>query len=72
MLQPLHSNIFSEFSHFGDSLIAKTRELVLSLWSKNSIHSELKEDQTPVSEVDLCCEELVSRHVRQAFPLMGL
>ena len=72
MISSAHTNNFEEFSHFGDSLIAKTRELVLSLWSRNSIHSELKEDQTPVSEVDLRCEELVRRIVRQAFPSHGI
>jgi fructose-1,6-bisphosphatase/inositol monophosphatase family enzyme len=61
-----------EFSRFGDSLIAQTRELVLSRWNQSSIHFELKEDQTPVSEVDLRCEELVRRLVRQAFPSHGI
>jgi fructose-1,6-bisphosphatase/inositol monophosphatase family enzyme len=61
-----------EFSEFGDSLIAQTRELVLSLWNQSSIHSELKEDQTPVSDVDLRCEELVRRSVRQRFPSHGI
>ncbi len=72
MVEPINSNISAEFSNFGDSLIAQTRELVLSLWSKNSINSELKEDQTPVSEVDLRCEDLVRQRVRQAFPSHGI
>ena len=72
MLQSTNTSNFAEFSYFGDSLIAQTRGLVLSLWNRNSIHSELKEDQTPVSEVDLRCEELVRRLVRQAFPSHGI
>jgi fructose-1,6-bisphosphatase/inositol monophosphatase family enzyme len=72
MVQAVNLNIVQEFSDFGDSLIAQTRKLVLSLWSKNSIYSELKEDQTPVSEVDLRCEELVRQRVRQAFPSHGI
>lgn len=72
MLQPTNTNNFSEFSRFGDSLITQTRELVLSLWNRSSIQSELKEDQTPVSEVDLRCEELVRRRVREAFPSHGI
>jgi fructose-1,6-bisphosphatase/inositol monophosphatase family enzyme len=72
MLQPTDTNNFAEFSHFGDSLIVQTRALVLSLWKRSSIHSELKEDQTPVSEVDLRCEEMVRQRVRQAFPSHGI
>jgi len=63
---------FNDFSRFGDSLIQQTRELVLSLWNRSSLHSELKEDQTPVSEVDLRCEELVRQRIRAAFTSHGI
>jgi fructose-1,6-bisphosphatase/inositol monophosphatase family enzyme len=72
MLQPTDTNNFAEFSQFGDSLIAQTRELVLSLWNRSSIHSELKDDLTPVSEVDLRCEEMARQRIRQAFPSHGI
>lgn len=72
MFPPTNGTPFLEFSRFGDSLIPQTRELVLSLWSRSSIQSELKDDQTPVSEVDLRCEELVRRRIREAFPSHGI
>jgi fructose-1,6-bisphosphatase/inositol monophosphatase family enzyme len=72
MFPPINETPFNEFSRFGDSLIPQTRELVLSLWNRSSIQSELKEDQTPVSEVDLRCEELVRRRIREAFPSHGI
>ena len=65
-------NDLTEFAEFGDSLIKQTRKLVLSLWNKSSIHSELKDDQTPVSDVDLRCEELVRESVRRRFPSHGI
>lgn len=61
-----------EFLGFGDSLIGETRELVLSLWNRDSIRSELKEDQTPVSEIDLRCEELAREAIRTRFPEHGI
>jgi fructose-1,6-bisphosphatase/inositol monophosphatase family enzyme len=72
MCPPINVTPNQEFSRFGDSLISQTRELVLSLWNKSSIQSELKDDQTPVSEVDLRCEELVRQRVREAFPSHGI
>lgn len=62
----------TEFLAFGDSLITETRRLILSLWQKESIHSELKSDQTPVSEVDLACEELARSLIRKRFPEHGI
>ncbi|MCB0335053.1 MAG: hypothetical protein KDD62_02065 [Bdellovibrionales bacterium] len=61
-----------EFLSFGDHLIVELRELVLSLWSKSSFESNLKEDQTPVSEVDLRCEELARKRIRERFPEHGI
>lgn len=60
------------FLSFGDNLIAQTRELILSLWEKESIASELKEDRTPVSEVDIACEELARSLIRNKFPDHGI
>jgi inositol-phosphate phosphatase/L-galactose 1-phosphate phosphatase/histidinol-phosphatase len=65
---PLHS----EFLDFGDSLVEQARGLVLSLWNRSGIYSELKDDQTPVSEVDLRCEELVREQIRKRFPSHGI
>lgn len=69
---PPELNSHKELLLFGDKLIAETRELILSLWQRDSIYSELKEDQTPVSEVDLRCEELVRKIIRSRFPDHGI
>jgi myo-inositol-1(or 4)-monophosphatase len=60
------------FLSFGDSLIAEANELILSLWNNDSIQSELKSDQTPVSEVDLRCEELARKRIRSQFSDHGI
>ena len=61
-----------EFLSFGDTLIAEARRLILSLWRADSIRSELKDDLTPVSEVDLKCEELVRDLICKKFPTHGI
>ncbi len=61
-----------EFLAFGDQLISETRRLILSLWNRDSIQFELKEDKTPVSEVDLECEKLVRELIRAAYPDHGV
>ncbi len=71
-MPPLQEKHCEEFLSFGDKLIAETRQLILSLWHKESIHSELKADKTPVSEVDLKCEELARKLIRQHFPDHGI
>jgi len=64
--------LFEEFLLFGDGLVDKTRSLILSLWSQGSIQSELKEDQTPVSAVDLQAEELARELIQKRFPDHGI
>jgi len=61
-----------EFLSFGDELITETRKLVRTLWEKNSFQSELKADQTPVSEVDIACEELARKIIRERYPKHGI
>lgn len=68
----LDSGDSREFLSFGNELILKTRELILALWKGNAFQSELKEDQTPVSEVDLRCEELARDLIRRRFPEHGI
>ena len=63
---------YDEFLSFGDSVIIRTRELILRLWGEDSFRSELKEDNTPVSEVDLRCEELVREMIRTQLPDHGV
>ncbi len=72
MFQPENIELLAEFRQFGDSLISQTRELVLSLWNRGAFHAELKCDQTPVSDVDLRCEELVRKRIKERFPDHGI
>jgi fructose-1,6-bisphosphatase/inositol monophosphatase family enzyme len=72
MIDKINFNQQQEFLSFGDKLISETRSLILSLWHNNSIQSELKEDKTPVSEVDLKCEELARELIRKRFPTHGI
>jgi fructose-1,6-bisphosphatase/inositol monophosphatase family enzyme len=62
----------NELREFGDTLMTETRDLILSLWNRTALHSELKEDQTPVSEIDLRCEELVRSVIQRRFPSHGI
>jgi len=71
-VQLLNKEYLEELQSFGDSLIEETRTLVLSLWQQNTFTSELKDDQTPVSEVDLRCEELARSLIRKRFPEHGI
>lgn len=71
-MQAFQSVKIQEFLTFGNELIGRTRQLVLNLWSQNTFQSELKEDQTPVSEVDLKCEELARQLIRKRFPGHGI
>lgn len=64
---PLH-----DYFSFGNSLILKTRELILTLWNQNAFSSSLKEDKTPVSTVDLRCEELTRELIRKRYPDHGI
>jgi len=72
MTQSISAKQQAEVQEFGDGLIAQTRDLIMSLWNRRGIQSELKDDQTPVSEVDLRCEELVRQRVKQQFPSHGI
>jgi fructose-1,6-bisphosphatase/inositol monophosphatase family enzyme len=72
MIAKLQQEHEAEFLSFGDAVIPQTRKLILSLWEKDSIRSELKDDQTPVSEIDLKCEELTRDLIRKRFPEHGI
>jgi fructose-1,6-bisphosphatase/inositol monophosphatase family enzyme len=45
---------------------------VLPLWHGQAFTSELKEDQTPVSQVDLQCEEMLRDRIRRRYPDHGI
>lgn len=72
ILSPSKVALHQDFLTFGDSVIEQTKPLILQLWNSTSIVSELKEDNTPVSEVDLRCEELVRGLIKERFPEHGI
>jgi len=72
MLERVNRPHLEEFFSFGNDLINETRLLVSSLWQKKAVRFELKADKTPVSEVDLRCEELVREKILARFPSHGV
>ena len=60
------------FLKFADGLLDETRKLIVSLWNDANIESHLKQDDTPVSVVDLRCEELVRERIHAHFPTHGI
>jgi fructose-1,6-bisphosphatase/inositol monophosphatase family enzyme len=68
ILQP-HTD---QFLGFGDSVVVAMRERILALWDRTQLRSDLKSDSTPVSEVDLQCEEIARAAIRKAFPEHGI
>ncbi len=67
-----NQGVYPELLTFGDGLIDQTRDLILTLWKDDSFHAELKADDTPVSEVDLKCEELARDLIRKRYPHHGI
>ncbi len=61
-----------EFHSFGHSLIEKTRSLILQLWQENKFQTELKEDQTPVTKVDLQAEQMLREIIQRNYPTHGI
>lgn len=61
-----------EFLTFGDGLVDQTRALILTLWQDGTFSSQLKADNTPVSEIDFKCEELIRDRIRQKYPHDGI
>lgn len=61
-----------ELLSFGDDLISQTRDLICKLWQDSAFSSRLKEDNTPVSEIDLQCEELARDRLQQKYPHHGI
>jgi fructose-1,6-bisphosphatase/inositol monophosphatase family enzyme len=66
------TQIQAELIAFGSDVIRQTRALILDLWNHSSFSFELKADNTPVSEVDLRCEELVRKLVKTKYPNHGI
>lgn len=65
-------NFYQELLTFGNDLISQTRDLILELWKDDSFGSKFKDDDTPVSEVDLKCEELARKLIRSNYPHHGI
>ncbi|MGD1862411.1 MAG: inositol monophosphatase family protein [Leptolyngbyaceae cyanobacterium] len=65
-------NFQQELLAFGDDLVSQTRELIRNLWQNGTFLSQLKEDNTPVSEIDLKCEELARDRLQKKYPHHGI
>lgn len=57
---------------FADSVIQKTRKLVLDLWKNKDFSVNLKHDNSPVTDVDLKAEELAREMIRKEYPSHGI
>ncbi len=66
------NDFYQELLSVGDDLLSQTRELILTLWQDNSFSTQIKADNTPVSEVDLKCEELARTLIRKHYPHHGI
>lgn len=61
-----------QFQQFAEHIVDQTRALILDLWLQNDIGARLKEDRTPVTEVDLKAEQLARELLREKYPEHGV
>src|SRR5690349_6132643 len=61
-----------EYLAFAREIVASARQLILPLWHENKYKGELKENNTPVTEVDLKAEELLRDLITAKFPNHGI
>jgi fructose-1,6-bisphosphatase/inositol monophosphatase family enzyme len=71
-MNQIRPDFSTAYLKFGHRLIGEARQLVLDLWNRNSFAAELKADLSPVSEVDLNCEDLIRARIRAAHPTHGI
>lgn len=57
---------------FAEELAVQTRSLILDLWQQSDIGARLKEDDTPVTEVDLKAEQLARKLISERYPAHGI
>ncbi len=61
-----------ELHAFAENLADQTRALILDLWLQADIGARLKEDKTPVTEVDLKAELLARTLIQKRYPEHGI
>lgn len=61
-----------EYHQFALQIADASKELILELWKGGSFGETLKEDKTPVSEVDLQAEALARKMISERFPKHGI
>ncbi len=68
LIPPQHQDLLT----FAEYLADQTRALILDLWLNTDINTKLKEDKTPVTEVDLRGEALARELITKKFPDHGV
>lgn len=66
------STKYEEYLLFAEKLADKTRALILDLWQESDIGACLKDDNTPVTEVDLKAEKLARELISLEYPEHGI
>jgi len=72
MTYPPDSTFYQELLSFGDGLLNQTRDLILPLWQSNAFEFKFKDDDSPVSVIDLKCEELARALIHKHYPHHGI
>lgn len=72
MTYPPDSTFYQELLSFGDGLLNQTRDLILPLWQSNAFEFKFKDDDSPVSVIDLKCEELARDLIHKHYPHHGI
>ena len=67
-----HPNNLQELLTFAEHITDQTRSLILGLWLDADIGTKLKEDKTPVTEVDLKAETLARKLIHERYPDHGV
>lgn len=57
---------------FAEQIADQTKALILDLWMGAEIHTQLKEDRTPVTQVDLQAEKLARELIQRQYPEHGV
>ncbi len=68
----LTQNDIAMFYSFGEQIISNTRKLIMKLWNNNDLQTEIKADDSPVTQVDLKAEAMVRDLIQKQFPSHGI
>lgn len=67
-----HKSELQKLLTFANEIADKARALILDLWQQPEIGTKLKDDRTPVTEVDLRTERLVRDLINETYPTHGV